>query len=153
MRRVRQLIDPALVARAGEMEALTRSLRELLPPALGSHCRVCGLESGTLLLSADGGGQATQLRYLQREIVKHMNAHHGLKLARVRIRVSVPAPGADRTGAGEALVERPPPHVPGSAAAALRTTARSIEDERLARALGRLADRAAGKAPGRTPRD
>jgi hypothetical protein len=146
MRRVRQLIDESLVSRARQMGALTQSLRQLLPPALAPHCRVSGVTPDHLILAADGGNWATQLRYLQREIVKHMNAHHGLSVARVRVQVSAPSPGDEAARSSGTRPARPRPRVPAGAGAVLRETARTLDDPQLAGALKRLAERAGRKS-------
>lgn len=139
MRRIRQLIDEGLVTRARQMGVLTQTLRQLLPPDLAPHCWVSGLTPDDLVLAADGGTWATQLRYLQREIIKQINAHHGLAVKKVRIRVATGGGPA----AGAAPTPRPrQPRVPDTAGEVLRETARSVEDRALAGALERLAARA-----------
>ena len=136
MRRARQLIDEKLVARARLMGGLTESLRSLLPPALGSRCRVAGVTADQLTLAAESSAWATQLRYLQREIIKHMNAHHGLDVQRVKVHVSTltltnEEPADSRPGRR--------PRVPDAAADTLRRAARTVGDPGLAGALERLA--------------
>ncbi|OOG22301.1 hypothetical protein B1C78_15370 [Thioalkalivibrio denitrificans] len=137
MRRVRQLIDDKLLARARLMGGLTESLRSLLPPALAPRCRVAAIAADQLTLSAEGGAWATQLRYLQREIIKHMNAHHGLDIRRVKVHVSAPAGPDPAASAGKRPVRRP--RVPDAAVDTLRRTARTVNDPGLAGALERLA--------------
>jgi hypothetical protein len=144
MRRVRQLIDDKLVARARLMGGLTDSLRSLLPPVLAPHCRVAAVTPEQLTLTADGGTWATQLRYMQREIVKHMNAHHGLGVARVKIHVSAAPFEVDGAAAPPARSGKRP-RVPRTAGETLRRTARTVDDPGLAEALERLAARAGQK--------
>jgi hypothetical protein len=144
MRRVRQLIDDKLVTRARLMGGLTDSLRSLLPPTLAPHCRVAALTPDELTLTADGGVWATQLRYMQREIVKHMNAHHGLSVVRVKIHVSAAPFEADGSTASPARSPKRP-RVPRTAGETLRQTARTVDDPGLAEALERLAARAGKK--------
>jgi hypothetical protein len=139
MHRVRQLIDERLVTRARQMGVLTQSVRQLLPPALAPHCWVCGLTADDLTLATDGGAWATQLRYLQREILKHVNAHHGLAVRKVRIRV---ASGGEPAAPAAPTPRREQPRVPETAGDVLRETARTLEDRDLAVALERLAERA-----------
>jgi hypothetical protein len=139
MHRVRQLIDERLVTRARQLGLLTQSVRQLLPPALAPHCWVCGLTADDLTLATDGGTWATQLRYLQREILKHVNAHHGLAVKKMRIRV---ASGGEPGARAAPTPRRVQPRVPGTAGEVLRETARSVEDRELAQALERLAARA-----------
>lgn len=138
MQRIRHLIDPRLVKRAGLLQSLTDSLRHLLPPALAEHCWVAGIDDEQLRIAVDAGTWATQVRFLQREILKHMAAHHGLKLRRVW--VSVAARHGAETARGSSL---PRPALSGRAGSTLRQAARAIEDRELAEALERLAARAA----------
>jgi hypothetical protein len=139
MHRVRQLIDERLVTRAHQMGVLTQSVRQLLPPAMAPHCWVCGLTADDLTLATDGGSWATQLRYLQREILKHVNAHHGLAVRKVRIRV---ASVREAAAPAAPTPRREQPRVPETAGDVLRETARTLEDRDLAVALERLAERA-----------
>lgn len=142
MRPIRQLIDTRLAAQALRMQAFSDSLRQLLPPALAPHCAVSGVHEDQLILSADGASWGTQLRYLQREIVKHMNAHHGLGVSKVRVRVGSAPLRPVRASGG--TPHRPA--VPATAEGVLRQTARGLSDAHLAAALERLAARA-GKGP------
>ncbi|WP_422126701.1 DUF721 domain-containing protein [Thioalkalivibrio sulfidiphilus] len=139
MQRIRHLIDPRLVKQAGLHQSLTDSLRHLLPPALAEHCWVAGIDEEQLRIAADAGAWATQVRFLQREILKHLAAHHGLKLRRVRVSVAA-LHGSAAASRGTAL---PRPKLSGRAGSTLRQAARGIEDRELAEALERLAARAA----------
>ncbi|MDD3518027.1 MAG: DciA family protein [Chromatiales bacterium] len=131
---VRSLLDPALVERARRADGLTRELRAWLPPVLGPHVWVSGCEGDTLSLLADGAAWASQLRYMQTELVKQFRDRHpGLR--RVQIRVVAPR---------GRQAERPPQpyRLPAGAGPSLDAAARTVSDPVLARALARLAGKA-----------
>ncbi|WP_412852353.1 DciA family protein [Ectothiorhodospira shaposhnikovii] len=139
MRRPRTLLAPELLHRARELENLTQSVRDLLPPGPREHCWVGGLEAGALILVTDTGAWASQLRYLQREILKQVKAHHGLQAKSVRIRVR-PAMGSVRS---ESRARQLDPLSP-RARSALLGAARAVDDPELSQALRRLAARSHG---------
>ncbi|MCG5500994.1 DUF721 domain-containing protein [Ectothiorhodospira lacustris] len=136
MHRPRALLDPDLLHRARALEALTRSVRDLLPPGPREHCWAGGMEEGCLILVTDSGAWASQLRYLQREILKQIKAHHGLQARSVHIRVR-PAMGTARTETRHRQLSPLPPQ----ARIALLSVANTVDDPELSQALRRLAAR------------
>ena len=135
MRAPRTYLDPHMLEHARRMEALTGSVRELLPPQLRPHCWVGNLRDGELVLVTDGGSWAYPLRYMRREILKQVRDHHGVTARTVRIRVQ-PAMRAVDTGQATPL----PPLSP-RARESLQHAARAVADPELRRSLRRLADR------------
>ncbi|MBK1672558.1 hypothetical protein CKO35_04440 [Ectothiorhodospira shaposhnikovii] len=136
MRRPRVLLDPALLTRARMLENLTWSVRNLLPPGPREHCWVSGMEDGALTLVTDSGAWATQLRYLKREILKQIQAHHGLHPRSIQIRVCPALSDArkeNRPRQANALSNR--------ARESLLSAANTVEDTELRQALRRLAAR------------
>jgi len=138
MQRIRQLINPRLVSKAGIHESLTASLRHLLPPNMAAHCWVAGVEEEQIRLVTDSGAWATQIRFLQREILKHLKSHHGLTVRRVRVSVA----GNRNATNQETPARRPLRPMPAQVGELLRQTARSVEDNELSLALERLARKA-----------
>ena len=85
-----RLLTPKLVERARLLEKLNFSLRALLPSPLGEHCWTAAVHEQELILVTDGSTWGSQLRYLQREILKQLNAEYRLTLKKCRIRIDAP---------------------------------------------------------------
>ncbi|MFP4079038.1 MAG: DUF721 domain-containing protein [Ectothiorhodospira sp.] len=135
MRAPRTYLDPHMLDHARRLEALTQSVRELLPPDLRGHCWVGNLRDGVLVLVTDGGSWAYPLRYMRREILKQIRDHHGITARTVQIRVQ---PGmrtfAPSTG-------HPLPPLSHRARESLQHAAQAVEDPGLKETLRRLASR------------
>lgn len=123
-----------LLVQARQLEAMTRTLRQYLPPVLAAHCWVGPVRDQTLVLLTDGGSWATQLRYQQQEVLKLLNSEFRLDLRRARIRVVSPRETAETI--------RPARQLPASGARALEAAAAATADPGLRAALQRLARRA-----------
>lgn len=120
--------------KACALGALTDSLRRALPPALAGRCWAAGHDGSTLEIVVENGAWATEIRYLQREILKRINEEHALALKRAHIRAT-PARGSPPPLRGTL------PSLPESAAATLTAAATSVTDPGLATALEKLAGR------------
>ena len=125
---------PKLLAQARQLEAMTFTLRQYLPPALAQHCWVAPPREQTLILLTDGAVWASQLRYQQQEVLKLLNSEFRLDLRRIRIRIVAPR--------GLAEAAHPVRRLPASGARALEAAASATEDPDLRAALQRLARRA-----------
>lgn len=124
-----------LMHRTAALAALTESMRSGLPPLLAPYTWVAGHDGSTLFVLVESGARATELRYLQREILKRINSDHGLGLKKAVIRaVPQKTPPIQR--------HTPPPPLSTAAAESLESAASGVSDPRLANALRRLAARA-----------
>lgn len=108
MQSILSLIDARLQSRTRLFEDMTAGVRRRLPPELRAHCWVCGFDNGCIKVMTDVQAFATPVHYLQREILKQLNAEFAARLGRRvgKLRVSV---GRSPVG----------PVVPGPAGASL----------------------------------
>jgi predicted nucleic acid-binding Zn ribbon protein len=56
------------------LTAVVQGWDELVGPALAAHTTVRSLRGGVLTVAVDGGGWATQLRYLEADVLQHLAA-------------------------------------------------------------------------------
>lgn len=139
-RRLVQCIDPALRLRSQGDAGIRRALEGLLGPYLGqSRIDLTTLED-TLIVACSDRGSATELRFLQREIRKILNASGYPGIERVRVVLSDERPSGPQPGPGS-----PERSIPAAARQALRSAAAEIRDPVLAEALRRLARAGMGK--------
>jgi len=115
-----------------QIRLIGHSLDSLLPPRLRAHCAPAGIEGNELVLIADSGTWATQLRYQQQQILKQLNADLGLNLRRLRVRIAPRASTRERR-------QVPPRQISPGAARTLKEAARSMPDRALGEILLRLA--------------
>ena len=133
MRPFNRLLAPNLVEKTQVLEKINFSLRALLPAPLNTHCWTASIRDQELTLVTDGSTWASQLRYLQREILKQLNAEFLLELKKCRIRIEAP----------RVVRERSPRRLELSSDSA-RTLARAADampDPELRAALQKLARR------------
>lgn len=127
-------IDPALRMRSRGDAGIRRVLGGLLGPFLEQRRIDLTATGNTLVIACRDQGCATELRFLQREIRKTLNASGYPGIEQVRVVLSTP---------GQATPEAPaqvaPRTIPESARQALRAAADGIDDGPLADALLRLA--------------
>jgi predicted nucleic acid-binding Zn ribbon protein len=69
--------------------------QSLVGPDVAQHCRLTSLRDGVLRVTVDSAPRATQLRYLEGELVERAAAMMGPGVVR-ELRVRVGAPGARR---------------------------------------------------------
>jgi len=119
------------------LERLNFSLRSLLPAPLGEHCWAAAIRDQELILVTDASTWASQLRYLQREIIKQLNAEYGAEygLALKKCRVRIDAPRVVREPARRRLALSP------ESARTLQRAAEATTDPELRAALQKLARR------------
>lgn len=136
MQTLKQLINPALLHRMEQREALTHALRVVLPSEMASHCWAGRIAENRLTVLVDNSSWALRLRYQQRDILAHINQLYHLELNRIEIRLIDPP---------AALHQAPPPErhpKPGKEAAkALLLAARCVSDPELAKTLERFGRR------------
>ena len=83
------LADPAVLA------ALTSRWAEVVGDVLGAHAQLRSLRDGVLTIVVDGGAWATELRYLEHNVLERVAQVTGRRAAReVRIVVG-PTPGGE----------------------------------------------------------
>jgi len=63
-----------IIAKVQHLKALDKMLKQCLDDQLAAHCRVANLNKGSLVIEADSGAWATQLRYLSPEILSFMRS-------------------------------------------------------------------------------
>ncbi|MDX5333593.1 MAG: DUF721 domain-containing protein [Gammaproteobacteria bacterium] len=138
MHPLNRLLAPRLLEQARLLERLNFSLRGLLPAPLGEHCWAAGIRDQELTLVTDASTWASQLRYLQREILKQINAEYGTEygLALKKCRVRIAAPRLSREPVRHRLTLSP------ESGRALERAAGATEDPELRAALQKLARRA-----------
>lgn len=115
------------------LEKLNFSLQALLPSPLNAHCWTASVREQELTLVTDGSTWASQLRYLQREILKQLNAEYRLELKKCRIRID--APRVVREPARRRL------ELSADSAETLERAANAMPDPELRTALQKLARR------------
>lgn len=128
-------IDPAWRLRSHGDHGIRRDLAGLLGQYFDQHRIEVTAMGDTLVIACRDRGCATELRFLQRDIRKVLDAtgHHGIE--RVRILLS-----AHRNDSAAATPSAPRREIPPAARQALRNTAANISDPQLSEALRRLAD-------------
>jgi hypothetical protein len=133
-------IEPALRLRSQGDAGIRRALEGLLGQYLGqSRIDLTALED-TLIVACRDRGSATELRFLQREIRKILNASGYPGIERVRVVLSDERPAGPQPGPGS-----PQRSIPAAARQALRSAAAEINDAVLSEALRRLARAGMGK--------
>ncbi len=60
---------------------------EIVGPAIAAHARPVKLDGTTLVVDVDEPGWATQLRYLQNELIERLVAHGTARVERLELRV------------------------------------------------------------------
>ncbi len=123
-----------LVQKAHRLAELTTLLRQYLGAPLSEHTWVGGLTRDVLVLVTDGSAWVTRLRYQQHEMLKLVSHETGLRVRRLRIRIAPARTNPMQT----------PRRVTLSAenATRLKTSAATIRDPELRRALLKLSERA-----------
>ena len=123
-----------LLARARSLASLQNRVRRLLPAPLAAHCTVLNLRDGTLSLAADSPAWAARLRFMAGRLTERLDSR---EIRRIHVTTRPAAqPRRDRPRMRRA-------HLSAQAGATLARAARGIRDERLRRALERLAAHAA----------
>lgn len=89
MRPIHSLIDPKIVNRTQNIQALTTSLRSRLPSNLQEHCWVVDIIGNTLVLVTRNAETASILRYQQHELIKQINEEFKQSLATTLRRVKI----------------------------------------------------------------
>jgi hypothetical protein len=119
--------------RLQELRLLDHSLKYYLPEPLRSHCWPAGITGNQLTLVTDSSTWATQLRYQQQQLLKQVNTDLGLKLIKLRVRIS-----------SRQIYRRkvwPARHMTQKSADLIKQGAMSVPDPDLRAALLRLAEK------------
>lgn len=64
---------------------------EIVGPGIAAHARPVKLDGTTLVVDVDEPGWATQLRYLQGDLIERLVAHGTAQVERLELRVAGPA--------------------------------------------------------------
>ena len=92
MKKLGDLISPALDKKAQLLDMMSASARSRLPKEMASHCWVGGYEKDHIILVTDYPHYAIYMRCHQREILKQLkeefSAYLPTGIRKVRIRVS-----------------------------------------------------------------
>lgn len=123
----------ALLAQARDLGRLRAELAGSLPEELREGWQLARLDARMLVVTVDGPARATRMRYAQAALLHAAQVATGTRPSSMRVKIIPP-------------VRKPPPAEPRrlstEAAALLQSTAAGVEDEKLKRALLRLAQRA-----------
>lgn len=128
-------IDPAWRLRSRGDIGIRRNLAGILGPFLEQRRIELAAMGDTLIIRCHDSASATEIRFLQREIRKTLNASGYPGLERIRVVLGAPAAGA-AIPVAQATAQR---HIPATARQALQTAAADVRDPGLANALRRLA--------------
>ncbi|MBS0001584.1 MAG: DUF721 domain-containing protein [Thioalkalivibrio sp.] len=131
-------IDPAWRMRSRGDAGIRRALEGILGPLLEQRRIDVTTDGGTLVIACRDPACATELRFLQRDMRKTLNAAGYPAIEQVRVVISAPVPAATP------MAPQTERTMPSSASQALRAAASGITDRRLADALRRLARRGSG---------
>lgn len=134
-RPIRTFLSASVLHRSSEDAGVAAALAGLLQPHLNDfHIRLACAREALIIFCRDRG-IATEIRFLQREILKVLSASGYGHLQTVRIRLSpIPAESAQKTPAG---IER---EMTEQTRRLIRGAASQIGDLRLRQALARLAE-------------
>jgi hypothetical protein len=131
--RASQFLQPQWTERVQQLRLLDHSLKFYLPEPLKSHCWPAGITGNQLNLVTDSSTWATQLRYQQQQILKQINTDLGLKLIKMRVRISARQVYRKKVWPARTLSQK--------SADLIKQGAMSVPDPDLKEALLRLADR------------
>jgi hypothetical protein len=130
--RASQFLRPQWTERVQQLQLLDQNLKFYLPEPLKSHCWPAGITGNQLNLVTDSSTWATQLRYQQQQILKQINTDLGLKLIKMRIRISARQVYRRKVW--------PARHLSQKSAELIKQGAMSVPDPDLRAALLRLAE-------------
>ncbi len=118
--------------RLNQQQALLRRLRNALPQSLANHLLHCVVNERKLLIYTDSAAWASQLRFLQQDLLQTAGKVQGHPLEKLQIRIL-----ADQLGAGPRTESKA--NLPSAEKIAmLRKQTNDIGDSPLQQALQRL---------------
>ena len=125
-----------LITQAKTRQKLSKSLNNLLDPALVTHVNLANIRAQTLVLITDSAAWASRARYFSPLLLQKLqnNSHIFGDINKIEIQVQP----AEQKKVSEPSLPR---HISDSAAECLMATADSIENAELKAALNRLAGR------------
>ena len=124
-----------LITHVQQLQGITRVITGLLPESLQTHVRVANWRDGTLVMVADNAAAATELRFIQNDLLSRFRAEAELfSLRRIEIRVQTPSELALPTRA-----PRSPNPVTPAVGQQMAEMAGQVSDPPLQQALLRLA--------------
>ncbi|WP_019584230.1 DciA family protein [Thioalkalivibrio sp. ALE16] len=133
--RINSVLPENLLQHVRRMAGVNEALAALFPRDVESGRLQGAVRDETLVLVCRDRGMATEARFQQREALKAVQAAGWRGLNTVQIRMAKGAAPLD----SEAVTRELPREIPEGARTQLETTARTIDDPQLAKALQRLA--------------
>lgn len=125
-----------VLATARMLLGIEQSARQVLPPAIASHCQVAKLESNAVLLAVPSAAYAARLRQLAPRIVERLNKD-GWNLNEINVKIQANLPTK------QTILQRPKESVPldGHALEAFEGLRNNLPSGPLADAVARLVER------------
>ena len=135
MKTLGSILDPGLLARSKNLDALSHLLMQLLPLECSGHFQVASIRQRSLILVCESPAWATRLRQLSPEIIRLLNQHE-YPFQHVEIKTRLQSmPDLQPKDINHAAVKR---HLSESASKLLASTSASIADPSLRDALLKL---------------
>jgi hypothetical protein len=88
MRRINQFLPTELLSQAARFDAVTQTLRGILPQAMAPHVWFAGTRGDSAVLITDSSSWVTPLRFEQNTILLHLERCCQISSRRVSIKVS-----------------------------------------------------------------
>lgn len=129
-----------ILSKARLLAQVQAAFQALLTPALAKHCQVANTENNTLTILVNSGTTATQLKFMNDELLAKLASSPILAPYR-QLNIKVRPPLAPSQKQQSASVRRPANPPSAENAAQLREAAMGIADEGLKAAMLRLAER------------
>lgn len=129
-----------ILSKARLLAQVQAAFQGLLPPVLAKHCQVANTENNTLTILVNSGTTATQLKFMNDELLGMLSSNPLLAPYR-HLNIKVRPPLAPSQKQQAATVRRPANPPSAENAAQLREAAMGITDEGLKAAMLRLAER------------
>lgn len=123
-------------------QALEKRLLRHLPMPVREHCRLGQIRDNTLIIFVDSAAWATRLRFMATQIVKQLQRDDSVTLNRLEVRIL-----PQNMPSTSAAPVRAPARLSVENANLISSLARGVDDDKLSRALQRLASRSKKEHP------
>ncbi len=133
MESLTDLLNPALLKKARQLDALTKILRASLPQACQQHVEVAGIRDQQIILLTDSPVWVSRLRLYTQGILEMLEEYADIKLTGIKIK-----PSFNKKIVKKEIV-RSPRTLNKRSSTLINQTADSISDPELRRALYNLA--------------
>ena len=125
----------SLITEAKKLEFLNNKLLDLLPTPLAMHCRLVKVSSATLVIVVDSAIWSSRLRYSIPDLLaklKH-HSHFFISIKNIEIKVN------PKLHIRQNSIKQKPKRISPKTSNCLKHTANSIENEKIKKALLKLA--------------